>query len=369
MPVIKSFLIVLVFCLLFTFSVKAQDSNYGKVTEIVDGRTMVITTTAGDKFNFLLFYIEVPEPEQELSQLVKTHLERLVLNKEVKLVSESKYSQGFLGTIYLGDIDISQQMLRDGAAWYNLPEQSNASSRNEYQQMESLAKSEKLGIWGVQGLKPAWEFRTERFAKKIEEQKNVKSAIQKTTLVPVDLMWADIPTSQTKKTNNQAQDVEEEELETGKTTVRITVKGQSSPRPKINPTYEKTVEAVEEMQSILQDLSGEGISSLSSYRYKLGKVKVKVAVATDALEKGKLKYLMQENIEILDDLDLVIGFIDGRDIDGIYYRGDAVKISEKYFITPVRAKSGDFVLMRQDILNAMIEKTMRNFLEIKKMIE
>ena len=51
--------------LFFSISALAQNSNYGRVTEIIDGRTVVITN-ADKKTTLMLQYIEVPEPEQQL---------------------------------------------------------------------------------------------------------------------------------------------------------------------------------------------------------------------------------------------------------------------------------------------------------------
>jgi hypothetical protein len=69
-----------------------------------------------------------------------------------------------IGRLFIGDVEINKQMLRDGAAWFNDPE-SDGWGR-EYQEIETLAKNEKRGVWGVEGLKPAWEFRAQEYAKK-----------------------------------------------------------------------------------------------------------------------------------------------------------------------------------------------------------
>jgi hypothetical protein len=55
-------------------------------------------------------------------------------------------------------------MLRDGAAWYSTSTESAilASEQQIYQESEASAKSEKRGVWGIPGLKPAWEFRIDK---------------------------------------------------------------------------------------------------------------------------------------------------------------------------------------------------------------
>lgn len=167
------FLLFLV--LFFSVSIFAQDIILGKVTQVIDGRTVLITTAAGKTITCQMPDIEVPESDQPLHQIVIDHLGQLVLNKNVKFVSETTFSKGALGRLYLDETDIGQQMLRDGAAWFNLPERANSSASQSYQETEALAKNEKRGIWGIDGIKPAWEFRKEQFAKKLESEKLAKT--------------------------------------------------------------------------------------------------------------------------------------------------------------------------------------------------
>jgi endonuclease YncB( thermonuclease family) len=164
----------------------------GTVTEIIDGRTVLITSDTGKKTNLILRYIEVPEPEQPLSQTVKEHLGKLVLNKQVTYSPELTYPRGFIGRLFLSEIDISQQMLRDGAAWFDLPNNPNADETSEYRKMENLAKSEKRGVWGIAGLKTAWEFRDEQFQKKVEARKKIIKPAKEIK------MWAEISDTESK---------------------------------------------------------------------------------------------------------------------------------------------------------------------------
>jgi endonuclease YncB( thermonuclease family) len=50
-------------------------------------------------------------------------------------------------------------MLRDGAAWYDVPEKGNqeTAERQIYLNIEAVAKAEKRGVWGIKDLKPVWE--------------------------------------------------------------------------------------------------------------------------------------------------------------------------------------------------------------------
>ncbi len=157
------FLIVLTLTL--TFSAFSQRRFDGKVVEVIDGKTAVVQMSNGGKLTIILQYIEIPEPDQPLHQIVKEHLQKLILNQNVEINPRGLAGNATtVGQIFLKDVDISRQMLRDGAAWFAILEnggQSPAQSES-YQSHESQAKAEKRGVWGIEGMKPAWEFRAAR---------------------------------------------------------------------------------------------------------------------------------------------------------------------------------------------------------------
>lgn len=141
----------------------AQTKVGGRVVEILDGKTVVIQTFNNSKLTAELQYIEVPEAEQPFHKIAKDHLQALVLDKKIEFRARGLSSTKTVGQLLLNGVDVSQQMIRDGAAWYAV-QQKNAQDYNEsaiYQNTETQAKSEKLGVWSVAGLKPSWEIRAE----------------------------------------------------------------------------------------------------------------------------------------------------------------------------------------------------------------
>lgn len=159
---------ILLFIGLFVFSIQTAFSQMkleGKVVEIVDGKTAVIEVPiTKNRFIAELEYIEIPEPEQQLSQTIKGHLQNLLLGKNVEFVARIMMEKKLIGKVFLNGADVSQQLLRDGAAWYAVLEKSgqNTAESENYQIIEAQAKLEKRGIWGVENLKPAWEYRAEK---------------------------------------------------------------------------------------------------------------------------------------------------------------------------------------------------------------
>ncbi len=141
----------------------AQQKFAGRVIDIVDGKTVVIEMSTG-KITAVLQHIEVPEPEQPLHATVKEHLGKLVLGKTVVFHPRGISPRKTVGRMMLDDVDVSQKMLRDGAAWHEPLARSgqNPAESEYYRANESQAKAEKRGVWSIKDLKPAWEFRADK---------------------------------------------------------------------------------------------------------------------------------------------------------------------------------------------------------------
>src|SRR4051794_13535028 len=92
----------------------AQNRFFGKVVEIVDGRSFVLEAPTG-RVHCTLQYVEVPEPEQALHQTVIDHLGALTLGKNAEFQIVAMTSSKLTGRMTVDGIDISLQLLRDGA--------------------------------------------------------------------------------------------------------------------------------------------------------------------------------------------------------------------------------------------------------------
>ncbi len=189
MKYIKLFLFVFVIIGL-TQTVFSQSKLSGRVLEIIDGKTAVVQIGTSGKLTVILQYVEIPEAEQPFHAEVKDHLEKILLGKIVSLIPRGIVESSTVARVFLNDTDISQQVLRDGAAWFALPEQNEKSDAETeiYLSNEAQAKAEKRGIWSLKDLKPAWEFRAakaereraeefakiEDFKKQSQEQRKIK---------------------------------------------------------------------------------------------------------------------------------------------------------------------------------------------------
>ncbi|HRH44199.1 MAG TPA: thermonuclease family protein [Pyrinomonadaceae bacterium] len=187
---ILRYIFLAIFTLILVQTAFSQQTFIGRVVEIVDGKTAVIQIDSVNKIKAELEYIEIPEPDQPLRQAVKEHLQTLLLGKNVEFVVRTMMLTRLVGKIYIGEVDISQQMLRDGAAWYAVSDKKyqDATESENYQIVEAQAKLEKRGIWGIDNLKPAWEFRAAKEKAKKEQELSAQN-----------LTVEDISTKPTKK--------------------------------------------------------------------------------------------------------------------------------------------------------------------------
>ncbi len=141
----------------------AQTSLSGKVVEAIDGRTLVLETSAG-RISAQLQYVEVPEDGQPLFSATKGHLSNLSFGKFVELKPQRILGGKTIGRVNLDGVDLSLQMIRDGAAWHE-PKDASGQAPHEaadYEANQAIAKNEKRGVWSGAILKTPWEVRAEQ---------------------------------------------------------------------------------------------------------------------------------------------------------------------------------------------------------------
>lgn len=153
----------------------------GRVIEVIDGRTVRVEMPNRSRIIVQLQYIEVPEGEQPFCKIAKEHLSTLVLDQKIEIRARGLSNAKTVGQIFLKGVDVSQQMIRDGAAWYAVLEKTgqDAAESQIYQSNEASAKTEKLGIWSIENLKPSWQIRAEAEEKRRREERLTIEEYQK----------------------------------------------------------------------------------------------------------------------------------------------------------------------------------------------
>lgn len=152
---------------LFSCQHASGASLVGKVIEINDGDEITIFNL-NRPVRIRLIGIDAPEKEQAFGAAAKQHLSDLVYDKVVSVeYSGIGQHSSLIGRVLLNDIDISAQMVRDGAAWFDPNNKGKVSDaqRDIYMQCERAARSEKRGLWQTDDAVAPWDF------VKAEEQK------------------------------------------------------------------------------------------------------------------------------------------------------------------------------------------------------
>ncbi len=131
-----------------------------KVTEVRTGNTLIVSNI-NRPISVRLKAVIPPEVGQPFNDVAREHLKALVLDQTVT-IEYSHLADSYLeAKVFLNNVDIGSQMLRDGVAWYDhaLDYELNESDRNLYAQCESAARAEKRGLWQAQAPMAPWEYR------------------------------------------------------------------------------------------------------------------------------------------------------------------------------------------------------------------
>jgi endonuclease YncB( thermonuclease family) len=154
-----------IFVASMTLGVTAQYRTGGDVVDVIDGKTVVLSVPTG-LVTVELQYIDVPEVGQSMHDAMTQHVRTLLVGKAVELHTRGMSQGKISGKLVLNGIDVSQQLLRNGAAWHLAMDRSgqNKAEFAAYAESETLARLEKRGVWSVAGLEPAWQFREKKRA-------------------------------------------------------------------------------------------------------------------------------------------------------------------------------------------------------------
>jgi endonuclease YncB( thermonuclease family) len=140
-----------------------------KVIEVRSGNAIVVTNI-NRPVSVRLKAIVPPEVGQPFNEVAWDHLKALVLDKTVT-VEYTHFADNYLeAKVFVNNIDIGSQMLRDGVAWYDhaLDYELNQADRDLYAQCEAAARAEKRGLWQDTAALAPWEYRrlrTERLSR------------------------------------------------------------------------------------------------------------------------------------------------------------------------------------------------------------
>lgn len=131
----------------------------GKVIAVSDGDTIKLLTQDKVTHKIRLLDIDAPEKKQAFGNKSKDNLAKYIAgeNVTVKYKEMDRYSR-ILGTIYLNNMDVNLQQIKDGYAWVY----KQYSSNQIYYKEEDEARRLKKGLWIENNPLAPWEYRKKR---------------------------------------------------------------------------------------------------------------------------------------------------------------------------------------------------------------
>lgn len=148
-------------------NVSVVDNNYnskqeiqrefsGKVIGIIDGDTIEVLEN-NRPVRIRLAEIDCPESHQDFGQKAKTFTSELAFDKDVKVLVKDidRYGRTVAEIILPDGRSLNRELISAGLAWWY----QRYSSDQSLGQLQSQAKSAKLGLWSSDNPIAPWDFR------------------------------------------------------------------------------------------------------------------------------------------------------------------------------------------------------------------
>lgn len=124
--------------------------------EIIDGDTIEVLEN-NRPIRIRLAEIDCPESRQDFGQQAKTFTSELAFDKDVKVLVKDidRYGRTVAEIILPDGRSLNRELVSAGLAWWY----QRYSSDQSIGQLQSQAKSAKLGLWSSDNPTPPWDFR------------------------------------------------------------------------------------------------------------------------------------------------------------------------------------------------------------------
>ena len=128
----------------------------GKVIKVADGDTFTLETEGRVSVKIRLYAIDAPEKGQDYGTKAREYLNDICYDKFVSVHSKGKDQYGrTLGILYVEDMNLNEDMVRQGLAWYY----SHFATDRRLDSLEQLARRERLNIWSMKNPVAPHEYR------------------------------------------------------------------------------------------------------------------------------------------------------------------------------------------------------------------
>lgn len=164
-------LFVFLFISLTAKTFAAQATLQGKIMQVKDGDTVVVSPVDGGQFfTCRLYGIDAPETThprfgkqgQPYGEEASRELKKLILGQEVEVTTTGQKTYKRQVCIIKKDgVDINLEMVKRGYAWA-YRQYLKRPYASEYIDAEKSARDKRLGLWGDNNPTPPWEFRKQQ---------------------------------------------------------------------------------------------------------------------------------------------------------------------------------------------------------------
>jgi micrococcal nuclease len=154
-----------VLILLFFFQSPVFAAWEARVVDAYDGDTLILSDD-GRAIIIRLFGVDCPEKGQPFGLKAKDYSSRMVVGKEISIVTVEKkrYPRCM---VYVEGECLNEELLSAGYAWYDQP----GSSDEHLEKIEQIAAEKKKGLWALEDPVPPWKFRSKE---NVDEDKSVR---------------------------------------------------------------------------------------------------------------------------------------------------------------------------------------------------
>ncbi len=142
---------------------------WGTVTEVHSATLLTVSTQDAGPVAVRLAGVAAPEPGnpnargearagQPFGEVTLTYIRNLLLGKQVQVKSYGHDQGRVLGVVWLGDINVNVELVKQGLAWM-MPAIQNVAVRAPLEVAERQAQVGRYGFWDLPNPEPPWEFR------------------------------------------------------------------------------------------------------------------------------------------------------------------------------------------------------------------
>ncbi len=124
----------------------ANQTLNGKVTQVIDGDSVLFETASQRSFPIHIFGVDAPEKNQDFSAEAAKILEKTVLNKTVEALcrDETDKNGRRLCTLMINKQDVAAELLAQGSVWVY---SHDYGSSGRYHQLQRYAQDYGKGLW------------------------------------------------------------------------------------------------------------------------------------------------------------------------------------------------------------------------------